>query len=794
MTNIPTCFFAYPSEPAQLSEIVELAIDEINKGELVKMMSWKKTKISGKFVIDELCKSIDENVFFACDITCLNPNVLFELGYAIAKNKRIWVTRDKSYDATKTSYTKLEILTTLGHASYTNSISLVEAFYHDRPHEDLQSTVYKMAIEMINKEPEQHTLLYLKSFIDTESSRKATLELENKKLPIITDDPNEVKTNTFQWYIKNIFFSCGVLAHMVSPTRDGWELHNAKYALFSGLAYGFGKPLLMLAGESYRTPIDYRDLLKIYNTANQCVNYIKNWLPAIINSYTSKVQEYEAYQEKRKGSFELQNISIGNYMAENESENLLNYFVTTAAYTEALRSQESIFIGRKGTGKTANLYKLVDELGSDARNYICVIKPAGYELEGLIRMLKEVLPKVEKGFLIESFWKFLLYTELAKSVFESLSEKPVYYERDKEEDRLYIFVNTHSYLINNEFSIRLENAVTSLCGINFGRNSADQRIKISEILHGSIIVQLQNLLTRYFERNKKVVLLIDNLDKAWKVREDLLDLSNIILGLLSVARDIRDTCRKSFFSSKGFDFSMILFLRSDIFYFIVGQARERDKIPYSLLRWDNPDFLLRVIEERFSFLHDSLVTPDEIWSKYFCSTVNGKPVKNYIVEHIIPRPRDIIYICKAAIDEAINAGHGVVEEADLLLGEKKYSHYIFDSLLVENGIRVQKLESILYEFTGANSVLLYSELVDILNKANIESKDIDYVIDILVGLSFLGLEIKDDEFAFLYYEVDKNKYDVLANKLIESRSACKEKRYAINKPFHAYLEINNAIY
>ena len=283
MINAPTCFFAYPSEPIQLSETIEAAIELINDGGTVDMMSWKNTRVSGKFIIDEVCKSIDNHVFFACDITLLNPNVLFELGYAIAKKKRIWVTRDETYDTSKTPYAKLEVLTTLGHSHYTNSASLVSAFYSDKPYEDLDCTIYKTAIETIIKEPEQQKLLYLKSSIDTESSRRTSIKLEKSSLPMITDDPTEINTNTFQWYIKNIFFSCAVLAHLLPPNREGWQLHNAKYSLFSGIAYGFGKPLLMLAGEPYHTPIDYRDILKIYNTASQCIGYIDNWLPHIKN-------------------------------------------------------------------------------------------------------------------------------------------------------------------------------------------------------------------------------------------------------------------------------------------------------------------------------------------------------------------------------------------------------------------------------------------------------------------------------------------------------------------------------
>lgn len=786
MNSTPTCFFAYPSHPLLLAETVENAITQINSSKIVFMESWKSTNVSGKFIMQEICKAIDAHDFFACDITCLNPNVLFELGYAIAQKKRIWVSRDTSFDEENNkNYTRLELLTTIGYAPYANYQSLTKEFYKDNPYEDLSSTIYDTVIKSIVKRGEDRSLLYLKSCCDTDSSIRITRRVNKTDIPLIIDDPSEVQTRPFNWYIQSVFSAYGVLAHLIGPHRKGWQLHNAKYALISGIAYGFGKHLLMLAEEPYTSPIDYQDLLQIYKTAKQCNSYVVEWLSNVEFEYKEKRKTFQTYEKIKKDKFELQNISIGDYVAENESDELLEYFVTTSAYIEALNSQQSIFIGRKGTGKTANLYKIVDELSQDSRNHICVIKPVAYELEGVIRMLQQSLPKSEKGYLIETFWKFLIYTELAKTIVDRLREKPVYYQRNEHENELYEFVEGHASLIDNDFSIRLEQAVISLCEIGYEPTAERQRIKISEILHSKIIGKLSDLLWRVFERKNRVAILIDNLDKTWQRREDMTDLCELLFGLLRVTKTIREEFRRK---SRRFNFSLTLFLRSDIFNFIIEHAREKDKISYSMLNWNDKDLLIRVIEERFCSLCGELVTPDEIWKKYFCSAVKDKSTKEYILERIIPRPRDIIYICKASIDEAVNRGHGVVEEADILEGEKKYSQYVFDSLLVENGVSVTELEAILYEFVGANEIVLHSEVVDILTKCNVEKDRIDYVIQLLLNLTFLGLEISKDKFVFIYNESDKRKYQVLAQKLIRHEKM-KEPRYQINKPFHSFLEV-----
>jgi len=49
----------------------------------------------------------------------------------------------------------------------------------------------------------------------------------------------------------------------------------------SGMAYAFGRPLLMLAHAPYESPIDYRDLLVVHKTAASCTSAVENWLISV---------------------------------------------------------------------------------------------------------------------------------------------------------------------------------------------------------------------------------------------------------------------------------------------------------------------------------------------------------------------------------------------------------------------------------------------------------------------------------------------------------------------------------
>lgn len=94
---IKSGFFAYGSKPEHCGEFIEEAIKKIHKsGHLVFIKSWKAMSVAGKFIISEILREIEKADFLCADLTGLNENVLFEIGFAIGKNKPIWLIQDTS--------------------------------------------------------------------------------------------------------------------------------------------------------------------------------------------------------------------------------------------------------------------------------------------------------------------------------------------------------------------------------------------------------------------------------------------------------------------------------------------------------------------------------------------------------------------------------------------------------------------------------------------------------------------------------------------------------------------------
>ena len=301
--------------------------------------------------------------------------------------------------------------------------------------------------------------------------------------------------------------------------------------------------------------------------------------------------------------------------------------------------------------------------------------------------------------------------------------------------------------------------------------------------------QLRSALGKALEKTHRVAILVDNLDKAWGRNSDFEHLAQFLLGLLAVANRIPSEFKKQNSRRESVNLSLALFIRSDIFSHIKGQAKEPDKIPHSRLSWKDPELLLRVIEERFVASQSVGTSPSDLWNRFFIEAVNGIPVKEFIMERILPRPRDLVFFVKSAIEKAVNRNHVKVESADLVEAEKDYSQHAWETILVENGIQSGSLEKILYEFAGANNFVTGSELKTFFSKAEVATSDVDQLIARLCELSFLGLEVAAGDFRFAEdaqdyqkLEAQKRKYHSMSGSVL---------RYSINKPFWAFLEIKD---
>jgi len=789
---VPKGLFAYPSLPPGIPPTISAAIAAINATQHANTKSWEELRVGGKYLVGEICTAIDDADFLCADITGMNPNVMFEIGYAIAIDKRIWLIRDDSYTDAKKEFDQIKILTTIGYSPYTNSNNIVKGFFHDRPHETLEETVWRLSIEpVLAKATSTGNLLYLKDRHEAEASIRVGRALEDSKVPHTIDDPRETTARPVHWYAQQLWDSKGLLAHFCSSAREGFRLHNARYALVCGIARGFGIQSLMISEQDdLLAPIDYRDSLRYYTTPKEAADAVEEWLLPIRHEdgvvETAKSNRSKALRLATElKDFHLQ---LGDYIAEDESSTLNSYFVETTVSQDILNGTQNIFVGRKGTGKSANLIHASEMIGGDTQNLVCLIKPVGYEIEGLVRLFAGYTTKDVKGYVIESLWKFMLYTELAKAAADQITQEELWRLTEPDAKALVDLLGDEQQAFGGDFSVRLERMVNRLDLVPDSGGNDVLRKGISEALHVSVLGKLRTVLLRVLNRKRQVILLVDNLDKSWTKSADLVQLADFLLGLLIATSRVGEELSRSGKENMPVNFSSAIFLRSDIFEKVQESALEPDKLSFTRLKWDDDELLLRVIEERYVASHGSNSDPADMWHRYFCPQVRGVPTREYLVNQILKRPRDIVYLVKSAVSNAVNRKHDRVEEKDITDAEIAYSQYALDSILVENGISIPQLQEALDQFSGSPSVVTRTVTRQTVSRANIPVEQVDYSIERLIRLSFLGVETSADTFVFSDESRELRRNSVLARRYCEQTNS--EPRYMINRAFRAFLQVD----
>jgi len=783
MADNSTIFFGYASKPEVNRDALSRATGLISKSGEVEAISWEALKVDGKVIVTEILSTIDQASACLFDVSSLNQNVLFEVGFAIARQKPVMLLLDSSDIEAKKNWEKFSLLKSVGYTTWANSEEIKTKFLSRRP--DLDGTSLSKEFLGADARPlDSDAIFHIPSANNTEPARLADRRLEHERMRgirLVVADPTESATNPIDWYASRVYESGTTIVHFESPRRALADVHNPRSALVAGFARGLDRNVLLLAETDYAAPLDYQDLLKLYENGRECEGYLDSYLRGLDlkptrGSRTPRVQL----------ATELRTLRFGEHVAENEQDDLEDYFVVTSAFDDVIADRNALFVGRKGTGKTANMLQASTRLGDDARNLVVVVKPASYEFSSLVGLL-ERLPISLQQYSIEALWRFLLTSEIAKRVLEVLRSKSAVVPYTAEERLLVEFSENASFDLSEDFGVRFERAVTSLDALGAIDSDADGRDFLNEALQSQAIQRLRSLLGPVLKDRNRVALLIDNLDKGWERSANLDILTNLLLGLLSAVGTVkRDFSREDYWRDRV-SLTIATFLRSDIYAHLLTQAREPDKIPASRVTWDDPETLIRVVEERFLAARPEGADPKELWSNYFAATVGDVPTREYMTSRVLPRPRDLIYFCNSVAGVATNRGNSLITEDDVLEGERLYSQFAFEALVVENGVTMPGFADVLFGFLAESEFVTESRVRQLIASGEVADEDVDSVFDRLRTSSFLGFETAKGRFEFPSGGQAAKRAEMLAKKYADTSGH--DRRYQIHPAFRAYLEI-----
>lgn len=751
-----SAFYAYPSHPAHIAETVEEALSTINQTKRVKVISWASLRNTGKIIIREILREISKADIFMCDLTGLNPNVMFELGYAIASGKRVWVSLDTSNSSNLNLIKRLPIISQIGYCPYVNHDDIVRQFFNDKPFEDT-SPLHEEYHPLVNKLhgcSEETDIFYMKSTLEHTASKKLTQFLQNLNRSLVVDDILESGYQSISWYISNISRARIMLVHLLGNEHNDQKVANAKYSLYAGMAVSLRKPILMVVPAPYDVPHDYGDILVTYNTAKELVEKTQMWVYPHLSRGPRQVSP--PVRKDKDPQLTMLEIRLGQSIAEYEENELASYFVETGQYRAGLETNVGLFVGRKGTGKTANLIKISGHFQADNRAVVIVFKPLSFRLETYVKLIERFFTdRDHQGEFTHKIWKLVIYSLMAYQLYLKIQEKKPQYLLNPSEQELVQYVESNRELVTADFGDQMEYLW------NLADQSSDQSPKA---LLGSLFANnlsvLAGLISNALQPYQRVVLLFDNLDKAWLVGRDYAAQQNIIYGLLAFQQSVKNDLQWR----KG-DIRLLAFLREDIFDVILTGAAEPDKILLNTfrIRWDDPELLLRVIEERF-ISNDPGLNGDRVWSKYFTTMVDGFPTREYLVSHILPRPRDLVHLTSNAIDECINHNHNIIEESDVKRAQRTYFEFLLENTSVEYANVCPQIREVILAFSGTNRRQTY-RTVFLRVKRVVSTASVDEVIKLLVCMSFLGIDVCGrEEYAFSSIEAD-----VIMTRLKESR-------------------------
>lgn len=720
-STLKNIFFAYPGKPPIIAATIEATVDTLRTtNRKWNWTTWKMLPTPGQIIFCEICKTARNSAAVVCDVTTLNFNVLFELGYAIGLGLPVLPIRDSTYEVNQRIFDSLGLLDTLGYIDFANSTHLREQLVSRLPGVALPESALRI---------HRDTPVYLlRGPIETEGALQLAATLKKSALRFRAYDPVETPRLSLHEARRQVAGSVGVIANLLNPSRsDAATVHNGQCAIVCGMAMAQQKIVVMLQEGESTQPIDYRDVVKPYRNPNNIPRLLEPSLRRIVEALQSTSTVFES----RPGGF-LQEVDLGDVAAENEIVGLRSYFVSTGPALQARRGHARLVVGRKGSGKTAIFYDVRQRAGRGNDRLVLDLKPEGHQFA---RLKESVLERIAPGLrehTMVAFWNYILLCELARKALDkdriTARIDPDRYERYR---RLASVYERHDQGWDADFSQRLVRQVEAITSKLQGTDAREIGARLTEVIYKGDVRELNEAVGEYLHMKESVWVLVDNLDKGWPVRGTTEIDMLIVRALLDASRKLQHQLE-----ANDIELQCLVFLRSDIYEHLRNEMPDKGKDTALQLGWEDPELFKEIVRRRITNSTGFDEPFTEIWPLLCDPLVGTQESFSYFVERTLMRPRDLLQFLNRAIDVAINRGHERVEAEDIIQAEKSYSEDILLATMFEILDTHPEYKDILYAFQGAPVSMSLDEVQDRLREAGVSS---DSTIELLVWFGFLGV-------------------------------------------------------
>ena len=723
-----TFFFAYPSGD-YWRDFSEKLVNELGEQGL-KGQRWEDT-IGNDVLFSKVCEGIYGHDYLLAEVTEPNANVLLEIGYALAVGRLPILLNDKSRKAWDR-----EILTTIEGCFYETRPDILEHVLTLLPERgDLAEDpnrrlpmLQKMGI--FDRDEEPGTICHLKPKVPRDWISAVERKLKESNFRITGTDPSDSSYDEFFPQARAIQSASLIVASLLGTDIEAYQEHNANVALLIGFAIGLGKEILVLQQEPRASILDLGTVSHLFKTETQASGIAATWLQNQTRLALEQRAESRQRATARRRMDRIRDLYMGHPDALQDSR-LLEYFVETPAYLDAIEptGRRMIFIGRRGAGKSAN-FQAIRETLRDRHSTITVeIAPNDYELERISQFLETHYPNTNPQLLYRNAWNFILITEMVKALAEK-TDRLYSSPDDQDRNNLYRYYESKRVALQSDFGSRLTAALAN-------ENENTEKL-LTELRDYRIAPRIRNLAKR---EGISFYIVADDLDKHWQpgTKQSI----EILLGLMDEASQLQ-----RYFADQ---LKVVMFLREDIFDVLAQQDVDYPKRSFWRMEWTAPN-LKHLVAARLAIGADLYDEDDEtIWSAVFPDTIQGLNSSDYILSRVLPRPRDVLGFCQAAIDQAQLNGHPSVSAQDILDGEIKFANSFGKLLTAEFRGLYPSLEEVLFEFAGVPAVMQWTEFEEYAKEAIDKQKSVltewvgDYglspisVADTLFQIGVIGL-------------------------------------------------------
>lgn len=771
MTN--SAFVAYPSVPAEIGLCIGRVADRVRSSNKLILSTWEQNDIAGRPLVAPIFEGIDEAAILIADVTALNFNVTYEIGYAIGTAKRAYLIRHSGITVDPDEFRKVGIFDTLGVESYRDSDDL----YHQ-----LASPIDTSPIPISPVLDKRAPLYLLETPVRTEGMGYIVGRIKKARVFYRSFAPSEQSRLPAMDAINHVANSFGVLVPLMPGYLKDSRIHNIRAAFIAGLAHGMRKPTTILQNGDEPVPLDVRDFVTSWTHPRDLDDHIEDLARQIFEA----LQTTDELRLPTSGL--LTSLTFGDPMAENEFQTLGAYFLETDQYLRALRGEVNLVVGRKGTGKTALFSQVRDRIRRDRQNIVVDLKPEGYQLRKLKEDVFGYLAQGAKEHLVVAFWEYLLYLEVGYKVLEKDKDR---HHRDhhltEPYRRLAAAYHRESGDSTGDFSERLHELSDRIARQYLVAHGRSENVNLStgqvtELIHQHDLRSLSQTLAEYLKLKQGTWVLFDNLDRGWSPSGLTSDDILIVRSLIDAGRKVQRDMQRD-----DLDFHCVIFLRNDVYQLLMRSTSDFGKEMRTSLDWTDPDLLRELLRARITTNEGipSDLPFERVWNEICVPLIDGTESMQYLIERSLMRPRNLLKAVIHCRGSAINLRHDKITEEDLRKGLAVYS----TDLLIEIDQEIAQIDpraaGLIYVFANERSECSREDIEVLMDINDIDTATVDSMVQFLLYYGFLGIKVGEDDSKYIH---DVN-YDMRMLTTILQKYAAAI-RYVVNPAFWPALAIH----